>query len=222
RPAIAASPTEFAVATANDKLIDVTRIGADGKPGKKDTINLPAGDWTLNGVRLLWSDSRFVVAYSIVDSQKNEQLDLVRLGLVPYRTATFSIGSGGFAAAVADRITLMWPSLSVKQFEIVQTAPDAVSVEGWRYSFVPVTTPRRPELVWTGTEYLLAWIEQGTPSTVRAIRLDADGVPLDEAPLVVAEASAASPVSLAVTKNGVRIAYLRGGRALGRTLQAGD
>jgi hypothetical protein len=220
RQAIAAGSTELAVATANDKQIDVTRIGADGKLGKKDVINLPAGDWTLNGLRALWSDSRFVVAYSIIDSKKNEQLDLVRLGRVPYRTGTFFIGSGGFAAAVADRITLMWPSLSIKQFEILQTAPDAVSVEGWRYSFIPVVRPQRPELVWTGTEYFLAWIEPGTPSTLRAIRLDADGVLLDEAPLVVAEANPDSPVSLAVTRDGARVAYLRGGRALARTLQA--
>lgn len=138
-------------------------------------------------------------------------------------------GDGGWAvAAGADRLTFVsfCSSPFCRNLAVAQASFAGVRLSSRDTSITAAVGDLA--LAWNGGEYVLAWSEQeqGGPSRIRAIRLDANGAFLDPAPFdVSAPGAAADKPSLAAVPGGVIITYSRRDsadgvpRAYARTLE---
>lgn len=151
----------------------------------------------------------------------------------PTKTRTFVLGgyawesSGLGIAQAGEQFTLAMAFGS--RIGVVQRTRSGSTTQ----TFVnPQTTAASIEvsatdIAWNGSEYVLVWRTRQS-GAILAMRLDADGRPIDSVPFeIVAEGAAIAPPSIAVTDRGVVIAYSRGDsgsagapRAFMRTLES--
>ena len=211
--------TDFIVACSQP--VTVLRLSEEGKLTELRRIAETRGFVrplsTANGV-LLHSGNAYQVISPFVMWIVNalvEKLEAVGQRRTFFQTA----GTSVVAAAGPDRVMLLFPN----SLALAQTSLDGLPLRDL-YRPLPVNGPGFGDIVWNGSEYVVAWIES---SQVRAVRLDRSGNLIDAVPFVVCPAAATNhPPSLAATDGGVTIAYSRydevhGGapRAFTRTLE---
>lgn len=226
RPGIAFDGTSFLVAAGDDpKSIRLVRVDAASGASQSASYQSPRTNATgIGSVRVVpGADHWLVIFTSMTNLNTVDELGALSVSaslasvrrlplefIVPVNDEFFSL--------VPDPERMAYAFIGTG-LELVQITPNAQKL---RYVRLRNDYPLRFELAWNGSEYVLAFTDynQGQPR-VRVIRLSAEGMALDAEPIDIASGVAfyLQP-SIAVTANGVFIAYSKAGEAYGGAARA--
>ena len=133
-----------------------------------------------------------------------------------FRTSEFYSTAPNAAAIAAgpDRLTFAWiDGTSALRVEVAQSSLDGTQRLAGPVAIPDETQAAEVEVVWNGSEYVVAWsgrVEGELARRIRAMRFDRNGQSLDASPIAISPQGATSDrPSLAVTASGVDIAYSR-------------
>jgi len=228
-PSIGFDGSAFIVTWTERQDLYTIRVPESGSAlDESETTLVGGGPTNARSPRALWTGNELLLGYTaeygplVVGAQSWSDLAAVRfdrfgatLGQVPPPPILSLVGYGVIrisAALAPDAVTFAWVSNASGRQDItgVQT-----TLGGQAKSNPVVAVPRvsgqgpaSVEIGWTGSEYVLAWVERA--GNVKALRLDAGLRPIDSEPFEVSAGPAPQLRPWLITvPSGVLIAYSR-------------
>jgi len=233
-PGIASDGSSFLVSWIFNGSILTIRVAGDGSVGNLRTMPVvtPYDPKAVSvySPKLVWTGSQFFLGCSLVhpnhfnccsDGKFPPEAAIAGLPIDTTRTVLPGslsplfdpidlTGSHNVPMAMAfgaGRVTFAWNTLA-----IAQSTPDGIPLSG---PHVIDLTPTRycgdfaPAIDWDGANFVTAWLDCDH-SSVRALRLNVAGEPVDDTPFDVAiDALTTIPPSIVPTPEGVVIVYSR-------------
>lgn len=218
---VASAPDGTSLVCARDvrRSVRCTRVTADGVVvdlnGGVDVSQEPA-----TALAIATVGDTFFVAWQVAASAAPGSLkvrslapaDLTMSATQTVATDVYWSAPAGFGGGATEG-QLVWARGGPSGGAGDRLEAAVVTPAGFVGNIEPIITPGRdPQAVWTGSDWLITWLEYDTNTlryTLRGARRLAQGAGLDGAPFVIDTDRAMQPASTALTSAGVLATYSR-------------